>query len=187
MENKILLERIIPTDREVLFACIGTDRSTGDSLGPLVGTELSKRGYTVIGTVHHPLHALNLEEAIENIKQNYPNHLVVAVDACLGNVENIGQVIVQPGPLYPGKAVKKELPPMGDIAIKGIVNIGGFMEYSVLQNTRLSVVLDIANEIITTCDEVMQKRISHKKKSFNLVAFANQYLFKKLKRRVKFI
>ena len=32
----------LPKDRRVVIVCVGTDRSTGDSLGPLVGTHLHK-------------------------------------------------------------------------------------------------------------------------------------------------
>lgn len=163
MDNKILLEQFIPSDKEVLFACIGTDRSTGDSLGPLVGTGLSESGYTVIGTLHQPLHALNLEDALENIKQLYPNHFVVAIDACLGSSDHVGKIIVKNEPILPGAAFKKQLPPIGDVAIKGFVNISGYMEYEVLQSTRLSLVWDLAKEIITMCEMVMQDGIRENK------------------------
>ncbi|MGH2168427.1 DUF1256 domain-containing protein, partial [Enterococcus faecalis] len=43
--------------------------------------------------------------------------------------------------------VKKDLPPVGDIHITGIVNISGFMEFTVLQNTRLNLVLKMAKLI----------------------------------------
>ncbi|MNE77605.1 hypothetical protein D3C80_1739330 [compost metagenome] len=44
---------------------------------------------------------------------------------------------------------------MGDISIYGIVNVGGFMEYMVLQNTRLSLVMRMADEIITAITQVL--------------------------------
>jgi putative sporulation protein YyaC len=47
----------------------------------------------------------------------------------------------------PGAGVNKELPPVGDIHMTGIVNVGGFMEYFVLQNTRLNLVVKMS-EII---------------------------------------
>ena len=46
---------------EILFLCIGTDRSTGDSLGPLVGHSLSRFTLPharVYGTLDRPVHAL---------------------------------------------------------------------------------------------------------------------------------
>jgi len=49
--------------------------------------------------------------------------------------------------LKPGAGVKKELPVVGDIHITGVVNVGGFMEYFVLQNTRLHLVISMAEVI----------------------------------------
>ena len=46
--------------RQMVFLCIGTDRSTGDSLGPLIGSRLEAEGIgdvVVIGTLEHPVHA----------------------------------------------------------------------------------------------------------------------------------
>lgn len=162
--NKNVLELLIPKDKEVLFACIGTDRSTGDSLGPLVGTALSVMGYTVMGTLHFPVHAMNLHETVENIERNYPSHFIVAVDACLGKSERVGLITVKKGSIKPGLAVGKDLPLIGDVAITGIVNVGGFMEASVLQSTRLSKVMDMADEIAYMCDAAMKRRANKKKK-----------------------
>lgn len=152
------LHELIPNDKEILFACIGTDRSTGDCVGPLVGTWLQEKGHTVVGTLNDPLHALNLVERMEWVERNYPNHFVVAIDACLGKYENIGKVLVEEGPLQPGKAVKKNLPPVGNISIKAVVNVSGFMEYTLLQSTRLNVVWDLAKEIAEMCDKTMKYR-----------------------------
>lgn len=163
MSSKDRLEKLIPRGREVLFACIGTDRSTGDSLGPLIGRKLSKKGYTVIGTIHNPLHALNLEEGLKTILSDYPNHFIVAIDACLGHSERIGKISVKKGPIQPGLGVGKELPPIGDVSIRGVVNVAGFMEHAVLQSTRLSVVLDIADEITEIIDSTMRDGVSKKR------------------------
>lgn len=43
---------------EILFLCIGTDRSTGDSLGPLIGYKLKENGMRnarVLGTLEEPV------------------------------------------------------------------------------------------------------------------------------------
>jgi putative sporulation protein YyaC len=152
------LASLIPIDQEVIFACVGTDRSTGDCVGPLVGTWLEEKGYTVVGTLEHTLNAINLTERILAMKEMYPNHFVVAIDACLGKVDRIGHVVIEKGPLFPGKAVRKELPPVGDVSIKAIVNVGGFQEYTVLQNTRFNVSWKLAKEITAMCDSVMITR-----------------------------
>ena len=43
--------------------------------------------------------------------------------------------------------MNKQLPEVGKMHIIGVVNVGGFMEYLVLQNTRLSLVMRMAEVI----------------------------------------
>lgn len=135
--------------RKIVIVCIGTDRSTGDALGPLIGSKLSTRleedKAAVYGTLESPVHAVNLQETIDEIKQKYHDPFVIAVDACLGQLSSVGLVTLGNGPLRPGAGVNKVLPEVGNIHLTGIVNVGGFMEYFVLQNTRLSVVMRMAD------------------------------------------
>ena len=131
-----------------VILCVGTDRSTGDCLGPMIGTALKGQGVeNVYGTLHDPIHATNLAEKLRSIKETHPNSCIIAVDSALGKSESIGVVSVKKGSLLPGSGVGKELPAVGDYAIAGVVNVGGYMEYFVLQNTRLSLVSDMAKAI----------------------------------------
>jgi putative sporulation protein YyaC len=127
---------------------VGTDRSTGDSLGPLVGTMLADAGFpgSVIGNLDEPVHAENLSRIVASLDDR-SGFLVLGVDACLGTKAEVGGVMVRAGPLRPGLGVKKKLPPVGDLHLAGVVNVGGFMEYMVLQNTRLSLVVRMARAI----------------------------------------
>lgn len=130
--------------------CIGTDRSTGDALGPLVGQRLAGlrlAGAAVLGTLDQPVHATNLEAVLDHIARRYEGASVLAIDACLGPSENVGSIALGRGPLRPGAGVNKHLPPVGDFYITGTVNVGGMMEYLVLQNTRLSLVMRMADII----------------------------------------
>ncbi len=133
--------------KKVLFACIGTDRATGDCLGPLVGTNLKRLGYTVSGTLAEPLHAQNLISEINNVLAIQRPDIVIAVDACLGKTEDIGMITLADSPLTPGSAVHKNLPSVGDVSILGVVNVGGFFEFQVLQGTRLHTVMKLAADI----------------------------------------
>lgn len=135
--------------RPRVTVCIGTDRSTGDSLGPIVGTRLLDLGtpVTVYGTLAKPVHATNLQETLEEIYSVFDNPLIIAVDACLGRSESVGSITLASGALKPGAGVNKDLPQVGDIHFTGIVNVGGYMEYFVLQNTRLGLVWKMANVI----------------------------------------
>lgn len=141
----------IPFDCEqLIFCCIGTDRSTGDSLGPLTGSRLSESvtfPHSVIGTLEKPLHALNLAKQMEGIQNNFSEPFIVAIDACLGKGDSIGQLLFQDGPLEPGSAVGKNLPSIGNVSIKGIVNVAGFMEQAVLQSTRLHLPFEMSKVI----------------------------------------
>lgn len=140
--SNLFLTQIPFHSEDIIFLCIGTDRSTGDAFGPLTGSHLTALvtfPFPIIGTLEKPLHALNLEETIEHIYAQNPNAFVIAIDACLGKGTSVGQILFQPEPLYPGQAVGKKLPPVGDVSIKGIVNVSGFMEHAVLQSTRLHI------------------------------------------------
>lgn len=138
----------LPSDtRNIVVLCIGTDRSTGDSLGPLTGmlfSKLAPKSLRPIGTLHEPVHAINLEDTIHDVNKTFNKPFVIAIDASLGKHTSIGHIIVQKGSLYPGSAFNKDLPSVGDISITGVVNMSGFMDFSVLQSTRLSLVHDMA-------------------------------------------
>lgn len=142
---------IVKSGRPIVVLCIGTDRSTGDSLGPLIGDKLKfliRNKVYLYGNLQNPVHAKNLVDNINEIYSKHVNPFVIAIDACLGSIQNVGKVIVESKPLCPGSAMNKSLPEVGDLSITGIVNISGAMEFMVLQNTRLFVVMQLA-EIIS--------------------------------------
>ena len=134
---------------DIVIVCIGTDRATGDCLGPLIGYKVKDMKYNnvhVYGTLDEPVHAKNLCEYIK-LFNAFDNPFIIAIDACLGRLERIGCINIKEGPLSPGSGVNKNLPSIGHVNITGIVNVGGFMEIMILQNTRLSVVMNMATLI----------------------------------------
>src|SRR5690625_1305777 len=104
-----LLITSLPNNKIDLIAFfIGTDRSTGDSLGPLAGTYFSQMrpSHTnIYGTLHHPVHAVNLKDSIRDINKSYKNPFIIAVDASLGKNSSIGNLISGTGSLKPGAAL----------------------------------------------------------------------------------
>lgn len=159
--KKIVSEQVISWfpkfPREYVVVCIGTDRSTGDALGPLVGSIFSDskpKHMTVYGTLHEPVHATNIEDYIEIIYDTHRNPFIIAIDACLGKSTSVGYIIANKGPLKPGAAFNKSLPEIGDIHLTGVVNVSGMMEYAVLQNTRLSFVKDMAGQIASVLNVI---------------------------------
>jgi putative sporulation protein YyaC len=148
----------------IILLCIGTDRSTGDCLGPLVGYKLkalNTNDVFIYGTLQNPVHAKNLKDVLEEINTSYKKPFIIAVDACLGGLDRIGSIVIDAGPLTPGAGVNKRLPKVGHMHIVGIVNVGGFAEYLVLQNTRLSLVMEMADAISTGIYVGLRKMIGN--------------------------
>jgi len=140
--------------QHIVILCIGSDRSTGDCLGPLIGYKLAgifneNDKVAVLGTLNFPVHAVNLSETIRYIYNEYDNPYVIAIDASLGRRDHIGYITLGTGALRPGLGVKKRLPSVGDIHITGIVNLSGGADTVVLQTTRLSTIMMLADAIAT--------------------------------------
>ena len=134
--------------KKLVFLCIGTDRSTGDSLGPLIGYKLKqerRRGTLVFGTLDRPVHAMNLEHYVQVLKNGYPDALVVAVDASVGDESHVGYVTLGRGSLKPGLGVCKELHAVGDLFITGIVAGCSHYDPMMLQSIRPALVMQLAD------------------------------------------
>lgn len=165
------LNKLVKDNIDIVFLCIGSDRSTGDSLGPLVGHKTKhncKSNIHMFGSLVSPIHSKNLEDILNKIYINYPNPFIIAIDSCLGNMRDIGKVFIEDGPLYPGSAINKPLPPVGDMNIKGIVNISGTLDFIVLQNTRLYTVMTIADSISKGINEFILKSLSNQTENINI-------------------
>lgn len=166
------LTKILKLKKQVIFLCIGTDRSTGDSLGPLVGDKLRNfigEEFALYGTLENPVHAKNLCLVIEEINKKYDSPYIIAIDACLGSLQNIGNIVVEEKPLSPGAAMNKQLPKVGNLSITGIVNISGALEFMVLQNTRLYTVMKLADVISRGIYHSILKTIGNRRdSSFNI-------------------
>lgn len=145
---EMILDELDRGKKGVVFLCIGTDRSTGDSLGPLIGYKLKGKqtaDFQVFGTLDRPVHAMNLEEYMQFLKESYPDHAVVAIDASVGKADHVGYVTLGRGALKPGLGVSKELGAVGDIFITGIVGGCGNYDPLMLQSVRLAIVMRLAD------------------------------------------
>lgn len=160
---------------QVIVLCIGTDRSTGDSLGPQIGTMLTAdrlQHLLIFGSLHQPIHALNMKETIQYIHRFFDNPYIIAIDAALGKLSSIGNLICSQGPLLPGAAFKKDLPAVGDFSLTGVVNCKSSFDFTVLQSTRLSLVYDMAKTLRTILKEVdIHLALLHKS------TFLNQHIY----------
>ena len=146
---------------KIVILCIGTDRSTGDSLGPLVGTQLSASSIyndvEIYGTLENPVHAKNLEKTISDIKYLYPDHFIIAIDACLGSLSRVESIVIDNGTISPGEALGKGLPSVGDMSIVGVVNVSGGFEFMTTQSTRFNTVNNLAKVISESLIQAINK------------------------------
>lgn len=144
-----LLSELSKWKADPVVLCVGTDRSTGDALGPLVGQRLVSLGLCrVIGTIDEPVGASALPKALDRIEHQFPGCPVVAVDAGLGKAENVGTIVAGCGSITPGAGVGKYLPAVGDLFVLGIVGAEGIGDsLLLLQTAPLSLVLRMADVI----------------------------------------
>jgi len=148
--------------RPLVWLCIGSDRYTGDSLGPLIGSYLTE--YTdsiVFGTLDNPVHAGNFVETLATIKRLYHDPIIIAIDACLGKKNEVGNIEVWEGGLKAGIAVGNCLPRVGHISIIGVVNAGGQVGFLDLQSTPLSTVIKLSKVIGAAVVEVANTMALH--------------------------
>lgn len=144
-------------DQELIILCVGSDRATGDCLGPIVGYKLQKLhlpDFLIYGSLRHPVHAKNLQDIILHIKKRHQRAFILAIDASLGVPEHVGYITLGEGALHPGIGVDKALPVVGDIHITGIVNSAGKGGQGRLQTTRLDTVMNLADFICEGIDQL---------------------------------
>lgn len=168
-----LVNQIDKKYNRIAVVCIGTDRSTGDSFGPLVGFMLSRcriYDFDVYGTIEEPVHAMNLKETLEKI--DIDNTLVIAVDASIGRVDHIGHIGLSNGSIKPGSGVGKDLPEVGDISFSGVVTIAGIMPQIMLQNTSLGMVYKMAEITANSIKYVLYKKQLEPQRAKRISSFA---------------
>lgn len=140
-----------------VILCIGSDRVTGDCLGPLVGHMLTAAldaPAFVYGSLLSPVTALNLVETERFIREHHRGSLVIAVDSSLGNECDVGSVRVIGDGIYPGAAVGKTLPKVGDISVTATV---ANLSKNRLYGVRLGLVYDLAAVIASAILQCLTK------------------------------
>ena len=84
---------------EIICLCIGSDRATGDTFGPLVGDKLNclfkdNECVKVIGTLNNTVNSNNIRDVMQNIEDTYENPFIIAVDSAMSNYRSPGEIIV---------------------------------------------------------------------------------------------
>lgn len=134
----------------IVFICIGSNKVTGDCLGPLVGSYLkSMYKATVYGDMENPINYQNAEKIMKKVENNNGESLKVVIDSALG--KNIGDIIIDDGKVEIGKGLNKNKNIYGDISIKVVVgknyhnNIKNIQE---LKNKNIEEIDKIAIDVV---------------------------------------
>ena len=138
-----------PENKKPIFICIGSDLVLGDSLGPLVGTFLRNKNVRsyIYGTLNFPITAKEVEYARTYLKEMHPSCISIAIDAAVGNPDDIGIIRVVDKGLKPGLGVDKNLGTVGDLSIVGVVAGKSTQNYNLFNLTRLNLVFKMAEKI----------------------------------------
>ena len=155
--NAIMNVKGIKKKKGIIIVCIGTDRSTGDCLGPLLGyklKEIENDRIKVFGTLKHPVHAMNMDCYLEKIYNTFRNWVIIAVDASVGASDHVGLVTISQGPLAPGAGVGKDISRVGDVSITGIVTSDHSPQS--LMVVRLSIIMDMVEFLYSSMEHLNQ-------------------------------
>lgn len=107
-----------------VILCIGTGNIIGDSLGPSVGDRLvMKYGVDayVYGRIGRPVNGVNYAQYLSHISRHHKQNFIIAVDACMGDKQDVGRIKCAKGGLTAGGALNKGLARVGHLGILGIV------------------------------------------------------------------
>ena len=110
--------------KETVVICIGSDKVSGDMLGPLVGSSLREEYHLpcpVYGAVGESVNGINLEEYLEMISARHGESRIIAVDAALGKGEDVGRIRLKKGGIKAGGALERAGEKVGDVGIVGVV------------------------------------------------------------------
>ena len=140
-----------------IITCIGSDLVLGDSLGPLVGTMLIKKKVAayVYGTLNAPITAKEIVCAKTHLKMLHPDSFIIAIDAAVGNTEDIGLIKVSDKGLKPGLGVDKNLGVIGDCSIIGVVAGKSLQNYNLFNLTRLNLIYKMAEKIASGVEKFL--------------------------------
>ena len=155
LKNKLLNAKKDNAISDVVFLCIGTDRITGDSFGPIVGYKIapffkSAKNISVVGDLETIVSFSNLSEHVKQIYKRYKKPFIIAIDSAISKDENVGKIFVEEGGLKSGNGLGKCGVLIGDMTIKAVVarKVDKPKEnFIILQNTSLGMVMNLADVV----------------------------------------
>lgn len=141
-----------------VFVCVGSDLIVGDSLGPIIGSLLKQKGCRayVYGTLNSPVTAKEIFYIKEYLTKIHKKAKIIAIDAALGQEEEIGNIKIYEKGIKPGLGVDKNLDEIGDISLIGIVSNKTKNNYNLYNATRLNFIYNMATVIANGIEKYLK-------------------------------
>lgn len=113
---------------DILVICFGNQLKEygADNIGPLIGTELKRRGHIegvhVYGTMDNPVNGENLKGLKKDISARHPSSFVISVDLSTTYLrEDIGKVGIRAGETIPGSGYGRNEGRYGHAAVSAFL------------------------------------------------------------------
>ena len=117
------MKKILCNKENLIFLCIGTPKYPLDSFAPRLGNKLKEAGFTVFGTVEEPVDGRNYLEKCLKITFANEDKKIIAIDSCIGNKKDLGNVIIRPNRgIEPASATNFFTIEVGHSSIVGITS-----------------------------------------------------------------
>lgn len=137
----------IEKESSPIFLCVGSDKVVSDALAPITASILKNKygiNKDIFGNMEYNINSKNLQETIEKIKR-ISNKPICLIDATIGEECDIGLIKILRGGSFAKALTGGCL--VGDFSILGVTNCVGVSNKYFLRNTKLKIVIDMANAI----------------------------------------
>ena len=142
----------------IIFLCIGTEKIIGDSVGPIIGSNLKKlenEYIKVYGTCGKNLDFSNAKNIIEQVYKKYSNPFIITIDAALSKEKRTGEIYIGEGFMKIGTALEKSITFYSNINIKCVVG-----KYNSLnQKENVNILNNVIKEKVYSLAEIVSQGI----------------------------
>lgn len=145
------LSSLISVGRAPVIVCIGSDRISGDSLGPITGSMLKKKLFLpqifILGNLEKTVTAKEVNYLNHFLRETFPHRLILCVDSAVGSFSDVGAIKISDAPISPGSGINKKLAKVGDVSIQGVVAEKGLLNAASLSEVRMNMVYKMSDII----------------------------------------
>lgn len=145
----------------IIILCVGTRNIIGDSIGPIIGTNIKKienEYIKIFGTLQETVNFINAREIVTSLYNDYENPYIITIDAALG--KNVGDISVSKGYIKLGKALEKNICFYSNINIKCIVGKSTNLKISninELNKVSINTINTMASIVTCGIEDVLKK------------------------------